>query len=97
EKVDEKKRAQSIATIKKAVDRGASLVSQLLTFARKSETWFESVNVNDTVTEVVKMLNQTFPKTINLSSRLERNLPPIVADSGQLHQALLNLCVNSRD
>ena len=80
-----------------AAERGANLVRQLLTFARKSEAWFESVNANDTITELVKMLQQTFPKTINISSTLDEKLPSIVADSSQLHQALLNLCVNSRD
>ena len=43
------------------------------------------------------MLIQTFPKTIGISTRLADQLPPTVVDSSQLHQALLNLCVNSRD
>ena len=97
ERLTRDKAAQSIETIKKAAERGANLVRQLLTFARKSEAWFESVNANDTITELVKMLQQTFPKTINISSTLDEKLPSIVADSSQLHQALLNLCVNSRD
>ncbi len=97
DKLNRQKTLQSIDTIKKAAERGANLVRQLLTFARKSEAWFESVNANETIKELVKMLNQTFPKTINISVQLDEHLPSIVADAGQLHQALLNLCVNSRD
>jgi two-component system cell cycle sensor histidine kinase/response regulator CckA len=89
--------AQSVDTIKKAAQRGADLVQQLLTFARKSEPSFSSVDVNATVREIVRMLTQTFPKTIAIDSTLAENIPPIIADSSQLHQALLNLCVNSRD
>src|SRR5258707_995322 len=84
---------QCVDAILKAGERGASLVSQLLTFARKSETWLQPINVNDTVNELVKMLNQTFPKTIATSVRLADQLPSTVVDSSQLHQALLNLCV----
>jgi CheY-like chemotaxis protein len=43
------------------------------------------------------MLGQTFPKTIRISAQLGDNMPDIIADASQLHQALLNLCVNSRD
>ncbi len=94
---DRTKAAQNIHTVKKAVERGAGLVRQLLTFARKSESWFEPLNVNDTVKELAKMLMQTFPKTIAISTNLQQVLPFIVADSGQIHQAILNLCVNARD
>ena len=43
------------------------------------------------------MLSETFPKTITFSLNLDRRLPSIVADAGQVQQSLLNLCVNGRD
>jgi CheY-like chemotaxis protein len=43
------------------------------------------------------MLGQTFPKTITFSESIEKSLPFILADRTQIHQALLNLCINSRD
>ncbi|MBI4811150.1 MAG: PAS domain S-box protein, partial [Ignavibacteriales bacterium] len=89
--------SQSLDIIKKAVQRGADLVRQLLTFARKGEPTFSAVNINDVINELMKMLNQTFPKTITIESNLIENPPSIVADSSQLHLALLNLCVNARD
>ncbi|MBI4548090.1 MAG: PAS domain S-box protein [Ignavibacteriae bacterium] len=96
-KLDDVKLHQCIETIRKATQRGAGLVRQLLTFARKADAAFESVNVNETVKELMKMLKETFPKTITLSMSLEDKIPSISADGSQLHQALLNLCVNSRD
>jgi two-component system cell cycle sensor histidine kinase/response regulator CckA len=88
---------QSIDEISRAVQRGARLVKQLLTFARKTDVLFEPVDVNSTAEELVKMLAETFPRTINFSLKLEKHIPLIVADASQLHQALLNLCVNARD
>ncbi|MBI3363714.1 MAG: PAS domain S-box protein [Ignavibacteriae bacterium] len=95
--LEQQKLKQSIETIKKAVERGANLVRQLLTFARKADPAFESVNLNETVVELVKMLQQTFPKTINIVTEIDEQMPSIVADTTQLHQALLNLSVNARD
>ncbi|MDI6767474.1 MAG: PAS domain S-box protein [Bacteroidota bacterium] len=94
---DPQRAAQSIDTIKKAVQRGADLVRQLLTFARKGEPSFSAIDVNGLVLELTKMLKQTFPKNINIDDLLHDNLPSIIADSNQLHIALLNLCVNARD
>jgi len=42
-------------------------------------------------------MEETFPKTISISSSLDNALPLIIGDHNQLHQALLNLCVNARD
>ncbi len=89
--------AKSLDTIKKAVERGAELVRQLLTFARKADPSFHSVNVNDSIKDLSRMLSETFPKSITIALELGENLPSIFADATQLHQALLNLCVNARD
>lgn len=88
---------QSIDEISKAVQRGARLVQQLLTFARKTDVLFEPVNVNSTAEDLMKIVAETFPKTITFSLKQDKQVPLIVADANQLHQALLNLCVNARD
>lgn len=95
--VTSKKLSQTIEAINKATQRGASLVRQLLTFARKTETVMESVLLNDSIQEVTKLIRGTFPKTIEIDTTLQPGLPPIVADATQMHQVLLNLCVNARD
>jgi nitrogen-specific signal transduction histidine kinase len=80
-----------------AVQRGAGLVKQILTFARKTEIMFEQVDVNETIQDLVRMLQETFPKTVSFSLTLSRDIVAINADRTQVHQTLLNLCVNARD
>jgi two-component system, cell cycle sensor histidine kinase and response regulator CckA len=89
--------AHSLYAINTATERGAALVNQLLTFARKTEVVAQSVLVNEIVEEVTRLLGETFPKTIVLQKNLKEDLPPIVADGTQIHQVFLNLCVNARD
>ncbi|MDI6803655.1 MAG: PAS domain S-box protein [Bacteroidota bacterium] len=94
---DIKVEGKSIQAITEAALRGAEVVKQLLTFTRKTEMYRESVQINDVVSDVMKLIGETFPKTINTILHLEENLPPLVADRTQLHQVLFNLCVNARD
>jgi two-component system cell cycle sensor histidine kinase/response regulator CckA len=49
------------------------------------------------IQDVVKILSETFPKTITIALDLDNNLPIIIADPNQIHQVLLNLCVNAYD
>lgn len=86
-----------VAVIKETVTRGSSLVRQLLTVARKSETQFERTDINGLLQGLQALLQETFPKTIEVFLRLEPNLPALMADPNQIHQAMLNLCLNSRD
>ncbi|HEU5248349.1 MAG TPA: PAS domain S-box protein, partial [Thermoanaerobaculia bacterium] len=94
---DSARRAQSAEAIEKAVQRGAGLVRQLLTFARKETIRFEPVDVNAVVTELASMIRETFPPSMRILLDLAPELPTIEADPTQLHQALLNLAVNARD
>lgn len=96
-KDDEAKFKESIAQISKAVERGAGLVRQIHTFAREADTKLEPVNINGDIKELSTMLNETFPKTIALSLKLDKTIPVISMDQTQLFQILLNLCVNARD
>lgn len=84
-------------SILKAGQRGAILVKQILTFARKTEVLFESASINDIIRDVVNLLTDTFPRTINFSLDLADDLPSMVADPNQMHQILMNLCVNAKD
>ncbi len=87
----------SIESITKATQRGASLVRQLLTFARKTETLVESVRINDIVQELAKLIDETFPKSISVVTKLTAGIPSVRGDATQLHQVMLNLSVNARD
>jgi PAS domain S-box-containing protein len=86
-----------VEVIKETVTRGSSLVRQLLAVARKSEVQFERVEINTLLQGLQALLQETFPKTIGVSLRLEPGVPTLTADPNQIHQAMLNLCLNSRD
>ena len=96
-KDDTKKLDLAVDTIVKAVERGKTLVQQILTFARKTETEFGPVDVSDVVMEITTMIYETFPKILTYDQNFGKGIPFINADRSQLHQALLNLCVNARD
>lgn len=88
---------QRIETILSASNRGTSLVKQLLSFARKTPRKLDVVQINTVISELIKLLNEIFPKQITINSFLDDQLPSIVCDVSEIHQVLLNLCVNGRD
>lgn len=88
------KRLEAIVT---AGHRGADLVKQLLTFARKTDVHVQPINLNSVVEEVVTLLVETIPRSIAIKVILGPGLPLISADPSQVHQVLLNLSVNARD
>ena len=95
--VDPSTQAHTIDSIRKALSRGTGLVQQLLTFARKTSGVPEAVQVNEIVRELSTLLTETFPSSIRFEVNLGENLPLLLADPGQLQQAMMNLCINSRD
>lgn len=90
-------RQRAISIILSSVHRAAKLVQQILTFARRTQHDLTPLNINAIIDELVKMLHETFPKTIELKTELDDTIPMILGNHTQLHQALLNLAVNARD
>jgi two-component system, chemotaxis family, CheB/CheR fusion protein len=88
---------ESVEAITETTKRGAALVQQLLTLAQKRETKLEPVDANTVIHGVRNLLNETFPKNIELTLELADNLPATMADPNLITQVLLNLCVNARD
>jgi signal transduction histidine kinase len=88
---------ESVSAITETTKRGAGLVQQLLTLARKTETKVESINVNIVIEGLSHLIKETFPKNIETTLDLAPGPPSILADANHLTQALLNLCVNARD
>jgi PAS domain S-box-containing protein len=77
--------------------RGADLVKQVLSFARGVEGQRINLQPRHLIVEVAKILKETLPKSIEVSVDLSRDLWIVSGDSTQLHQVLMNLCVNARD
>jgi PAS domain S-box-containing protein len=86
--------ADMVAT---AAERGAAIAKQLLLFARSEQGKLKPMSVATVVLEVQKLLEHTLPKFISIKSEIETSDAVIMGDSDQLHQALLNLALNSRD
>jgi signal transduction histidine kinase len=94
---ENRKAEEHFKVIEEATERGAAMVRQLLTIARKTETHLAPANINEHISELARLIKETFPKTITLSLELDPNVPPVIADAGQIGQVLLNLCLNARD
>ncbi len=77
--------------------RGANMVRQVLTFARGVEGERREMQVGHLVHEIDNIVRDTFPKNIRLSLAVPTELWTILGDATQLHQVLLNFCVNARD
>jgi signal transduction histidine kinase/GAF domain-containing protein/ActR/RegA family two-component response regulator len=85
------------STIEQQARRAAELTHQLLVFARGGETARQVVDMNTVVSETISFLSKSLDRTIQLEVHTEPDLPPVLADPGQMRQALLNLAVNARD
>lgn len=90
-------RENIISGIELSAERGASIVKQVLAFGRGLEGERQPMQIRTVIKDVVKILSETFPKNVHLETGLPAELWPIVADATQIHQILLNLCVNARD
>ena len=88
---------ESISAILDSTKRGATIVQQLLTLARKTEPKFDLVNIDAVVEELAQLFGKSSPQTIEIKLELSRQSPPVLADRNQIFQALLNLCLNARD
>jgi two-component system cell cycle sensor histidine kinase/response regulator CckA len=89
--------AESLDLIETSAKRGADMVKQLLTFARGAEGERLLVQTQTLLRELDKLISRSFPKRIELHTDFAKDLRPILGDATQLHQVLLNLCINARD
>jgi two-component system cell cycle sensor histidine kinase/response regulator CckA len=89
--------AEAAGTIEQAARRAAELTRQLLGFARRGKLCSAPVDVHAAVLEVTRLLGRTLDARISIATRLEAPRATVLGDSGQIHQAILNLAVNARD
>ncbi|MFX1412042.1 MAG: response regulator, partial [Promethearchaeota archaeon] len=85
----------SVETIISTARRGAELTNQLLAFARGGRYEVFPTSLNDVTREVVRLLSRTVDKAIAIETHLTEELASVEGDAGQLHQMLLNLCLNA--
>ncbi len=86
-----------LSVIDSSAKHGAEMVRQILSFARGAEGRQIEVQLRHLIPEIEKIANDTFLKSIVVQTEVPTNLWPITGDPTQIHQMLLNLCVNARD
>jgi len=86
-----------LKTIETSVKRGTGMIKQVLTFARGVEGERCAIQVRHLIAELEKIMQDTFPRSIQIGTHLPKDLWTIIGDSTQLYQVLLNLSVNARD
>jgi two-component system cell cycle sensor histidine kinase/response regulator CckA len=86
-----------LASLEAGAQRGAAIVRQLLTFARGAKGAEQGIELRLLVREVEGIVHATFPKSIELRVDVPVEIWTVTGDVTQLHQVLLNLCLNARD
>jgi PAS domain S-box-containing protein len=88
---------RTLDTLLICVKRGAGLIRQILTFARGVEGERAPLQTRYALRDIERVVAETMPKSIAIQSSYGPDLWMISADLTQLHQVLMNLCVNARD
>lgn len=87
--------AQGLNEVVKASTRAADLVAQILTFSRKQEPKRERLELRSVIEEALTLLRASLPKTVQVHTELSSDSLPVLADSTQVHQVLMNLVTNA--
>ena len=89
--------ARWLSMIRENAERGADLIRQVLTFARGMSGERIPVQLKHIIKEIVSVLRETMPRSIEVKFDIEPELWVISADPTQIHQVLMNICINARD
>ena len=96
--VQEDERTQRMLEIVEVnTKRGAALIKQVLSFARGVEGKQTILQIKHLIREIQQIAEETFPRSIEVYNYTSPNLWTITGNVTQLHQVLMNLCVNARD
>jgi signal transduction histidine kinase/ActR/RegA family two-component response regulator len=89
--------SDGLQNIGDAAERATELTRQLLAYSRQQVLRLETGNLNDVVTDTLKLLDRLIGTDVEIKTDLDPNLLPIVIDRSQLGQVILNLAVNARE
>ena len=96
-KIDDPQSQNLLKMMETNVQRGSGMVRQVLSFARGTDGERAPLQLRYIITDIEKMLADTLPRSIQIHTDVVKGLWTINGDSTQVHQVLMNLCVNARD
>ncbi|RCJ15305.1 histidine kinase [Nostoc sp. ATCC 43529] len=94
---DEERCQQLMTLVESNAKRGATLVKQVLSFARGFKGERTIIQIQYLISEIIQIAQQTFPKSIEFSTNIAEDIWAVTGDTTQIHQVLMNLIVNARD
>jgi signal transduction histidine kinase/CheY-like chemotaxis protein len=77
-----------------AANRAKNLVQQILTFSRRQTQERQIIDLQPVLKETLKLLRSALPSTVQIIQKINP-APPVLADPTQMHQVIMNLCVNA--
>jgi signal transduction histidine kinase len=86
-----------VELITRSVARCTQMVKQIVNFAKGTTSKKGSLQIAEVIAEMAKVARDTFPKSISVQTQIAEGLLAVSGDSTELHQVLMNLCVNARD
>jgi PAS domain S-box-containing protein len=86
---------ENLGEVIKACNRATGLVRQILAFSRRQDPVRVPISLTPVVQEALKLIRSTLPAGIEIESRIEDQLPSVLADANQIHQVIVNLCANA--
>ncbi|MBB6429580.1 hybrid sensor histidine kinase/response regulator [Algisphaera agarilytica] len=90
--------AQSLAVVREAIDHAAGVSRSLLAFSKNLPTEKRPTDIRQVIVQTQRLIDRTLPSTVELAIELpSEGLSPVMGDSVQLQQVLLNLAINARD
>jgi PAS domain S-box-containing protein len=88
---------EDVEEIQRSAQRAAVLTRQLLIFSRRDVVHPQSLDLNEVVSDLERLLQRALGEHVLLQTRFADGLWPVTADPGQVEQVLVNLAVNARD
>ena len=89
--------AQMVETLNCSAQRGIKLVRQIVSFARHSSGFRQTISVAELLNEIERIIAQTLSCSLGIKLIAPSDLWLVEGDDTQLHQVFMNLCVNARD
>ncbi len=95
--VTDEKGQRTLHLIEASTKRAADMVKQVLLFARGGDGGETTLQIRHVINEIESIIRDTFPKSIEISTNIPKGLALVKGDATQIHQVMMNLCVNARD